>query len=50
MTPQEEINLANYWEHFKYQKDLSMIYPATHPLRLKVQRAIIKLQDKLNIK
>lgn len=35
-----EILNASYWEHFKYAKDLALIYPLKHPKRLKIEKEI----------
>jgi hypothetical protein len=44
-----EIELANYWEHFKYAKDLAMVYPKDNPTRLRIEKALSELQVKLNL-
>jgi len=47
---QIEILLANYWEHFKFAKDLAMIYPIDHPKRIKVENEVNEIQKLLNLK
>lgn len=33
-----EILQANYLEHFKFEKDLSLILPVDHPKRVKLRK------------
>lgn len=33
-----EILQANYLEHFKFEKDLSLIFPVNHPKRVKLRK------------
>ncbi len=32
-----ELLEANYWEHFKFAKDLSLYLPLNHPKRIKIE-------------
>ena len=43
-----EIMLANYWEHFKISKDLSLIYPVDHPRRKEVETSMAELQAEIH--
>lgn len=38
---------SNYWEHFKTSKDLSLVYPVTHPKRVKLLQTLNELQVKI---
>lgn len=38
-----EILSSNYWEHFKYAKDLALILPLNHPKRIRIQNALDKM-------
>lgn len=38
---------SNYWEHFKASKDLSLVYPVTHPKRVKLLQTLNELQVKI---
>lgn len=49
-TTRTEILLANYWEHFKFAKDLAMIYPADYPKRVKIENEVNEIQKLLNLK
>lgn len=42
------IDNLNYWEHFKKAKDLALIYPPEHPLRVELQVAMEKLLYEIN--
>ncbi len=33
----QEILLASYWEHFKYAKDLALIFPIGHSKRKEIE-------------
>lgn len=35
-----EIHLLNYWEHFKYAKDISLVYPVGHAKRELIEKAM----------
>lgn len=39
---------ANYWEHYKFAKDISMFYPHDHPKRIHVETETNKLLKELN--
>lgn len=38
MNNKLEILNANYWENFKFEKDLAQIYPIDHPKRVKLSK------------
>lgn len=44
---QLEILNASYWEHFKYAKDLALIYPIDNPKRIKVEKEINLILEKI---
>lgn len=46
----EEILKANYWEHFKFAKELSLIYPLNHPKRIKIENELNKIAKQLSLK
>lgn len=35
-----EIQLASYWEHFKYAKDIALILPVDHPKRKLIEKTV----------
>lgn len=39
---------ANYWEHFKFQKDLAGFYPINHPKRIMVYTVMRVLLEEIN--
>lgn len=43
-----EILEANYWEHYKFAKDLAMFLPIEHPKRLKIESEMNVLLKKIN--
>jgi uncharacterized membrane protein len=43
-----EILQYNYWEHFKYAKDIALILPIGHPKRIAAEQQLDKLQQKIN--
>lgn len=46
-----ELLQANHLEHFKFEKDLSMIFHIDHPKRIKLRKITQELSDKIqNIK
>lgn len=45
---QLEILQASYWEHFKYLKDMSLIYPPEYHKRRNVENTLNSLLDKIN--
>lgn len=45
---EEEILKASYWEHFKFAKELALIYPVDHPKRIKVNMELNNIQSKLS--
>ena len=46
-----EILTYNYWEHFKYLKDVSLILPIDHPKRKKLEKITNEILNKIeNIK
>ena len=36
---------ANYWEHYKFAKDISMFYPHDHPKRINLENEMSKLMN-----
>jgi hypothetical protein len=44
-----EILEFNYWEHFKVQKDLSLILPLNHPRRISIEKSMNDLLEKINL-
>lgn len=44
----KEIMLANYWEIFKYAKDLHKFYPADHPKIIKLNEEMQQITEQLN--
>ncbi len=48
MTIQLEILQFNYWEHFKYSKDLALIYSPETPKRRELDRVLNELITKIN--
>ncbi len=40
-----EILLSNYWEHVKWCKDLALSHPKDHPIRVKAEKDLKKLED-----
>jgi len=42
-----ELLEANYWEHFKYAKDLSLFLPLDHPKRTKIEKEINKIREEI---
>ena len=43
-----EILKANYWEHFKYAKDLQLILPLKHPKRVKYETILNEMILEIN--
>ena len=43
-----EILSANYWEHFKFAKDIALILPLKHPKRVKLAIELNEMSDKMN--
>lgn len=39
---------ANYWEHFKFAKDISFFLPLDHPTRLKLELELSKMIQEIN--
>lgn len=48
MNNNKEILLMSYWEHFKAQKDLALIYPPDNKRRKQIEATLIDLQNKLH--
>lgn len=42
-----EILNANYWEHFKFAKDLAGFLPLKHPKRVKVENELNEMIDQI---
>lgn len=42
-----EILNANYWEHFKFAKDLAGFLPLNHPKRIKVENELNEMIDQI---
>jgi len=45
---QLQIMQYNYWEHFKFEKDLAMVLPVDHPKRVSMRKATQDLLDKIH--
>ena len=45
---QLEILEANYWENFKFAKDLSLIFPVDNPKRKKLESELTIMLEKIN--
>lgn len=43
-----EILEANYWEHFKFAKDLSLFYPIKHPKRIALENKMNDMLKEIN--
>ncbi len=43
----KDIALFNYWEHFKFLKDLALIYPPDHPRIVELTKIVNEIQLKL---
>ena len=43
-----ETLLLSYWEHFKKAKDIALIYPPGHRIRIELQEEIDKMLLKIN--
>jgi len=43
-----EILQANYWEHFKFAKELAGFLDLNHPKRLKIEAEMNKLLSEIN--
>ncbi len=43
-----EILQANYWEHFKFEKELSLILPLDHPKRLLIAKHSSEILSKIH--
>ena len=43
-----EILSANYWEHFKFAKDLALILPSDHPKRVRLALELNEMVEKMN--
>jgi len=48
MNTDQQIIQANYWENFKFAKELALIYPIDHPKRVKVEKELNEMAEKLN--
>jgi hypothetical protein len=44
----KEILQQSYWEHFKAAKDLALYLEPTHPKRVKLEKVINEISNKLN--
>lgn len=42
-----EILESNYWEHFKYAKDLAYYLPIDHPKRKKAETEVNRLSEEI---
>lgn len=47
---QSEILTANYWENFKFAKDLSMVYSLGNPLRVNIENELLLMRAQINAK
>jgi hypothetical protein len=43
-----EILQGNYWEHFKFAKDLALILPLNHPKRIALEKELNEMIIKIN--
>jgi hypothetical protein len=43
-----EILNYNYWEHFKFVKDIALILPITHPKRIRMEIELNELIDRIH--
>jgi hypothetical protein len=43
-----EILKANYWEHYKWAKDLALIYPVDHPKRVALEKTLNEPLTQIN--
>ena len=43
-----DILQLNYWEHFKKEKDISLVYAPNHPTRIKLRKDTQEILDKIN--
>ena len=43
-----EILEANYWEHYKFLKDISMFYEINHPKRVALEKEISLMIQEIN--
>lgn len=43
-----EILEANYWEHFKAAKDMSLYLPLDHPKRVRMEEELNKMLKKIH--
>ena len=43
-----EILQYNYWEHYKYEKDISMVLPIDHPKRILAREATSELLKQIH--
>jgi len=43
-----ELLKAAYLEHFKFAKDLAMIYPINHPKRKEIEKELNNIQLQIN--
>ena len=48
MNLELEILQYSYWEHFKYEKDLSLTLPLKHPKRVKLLNEINEMLEKIH--
>ena len=47
MNQKLEILQANYWEHFKFAKELAMYLPVDDPQRVRIENELNKMQKEL---
>jgi hypothetical protein len=43
-----EILEANYWENFKFAKDISLIFPINHPKRVTLDKELLEMITEIN--
>jgi hypothetical protein len=48
MTTKLEILEGNYWEHYKFAKDMALVYPIDHPKRVEIEKTLNDLQYRIN--
>lgn len=43
-----EILQYNYWEHFKFEKDLAMVLPLNHPKRTEARKHTSEILEQIH--
>lgn len=47
MSLEVQILQYNYWEHFKALKDISLVLPINHPIRVELEKATNDILKKI---